>query len=231
MKVNKLLTSISVLVVGLLMSMNVSAYYAYLTPDPNEVRTGDGTVLGTDAGDYLGYIGNVQDGVTIANPPPIPPTFYQVSTRRSQPDGAGSGPYVTNSNAFFTDTGDNVHWYDFSLTDPTDLALRFEAGASMAFLDISFFFEADDTLVYNERYNNGDPDANFGGHWNDIFTNFDRAGDWWMRIEGELVTGAESSGYTVTLAAVPLPPAILLFGSAIVGFGVMGRKKIQRQLS
>jgi hypothetical protein len=40
------------------------------------------------------------------------------------------------------------------------------------------------------------------------------------------ITGANNTSYAGTISAVPLPGAALLFGSALLGAGVVGRKKL-----
>lgn len=54
-----------------------------------------------------------------------------------------------------------------------------------------------------------------------LLSAFLTAGNYVLRI-----TGADGSTYAGTISAVPLPGAALLFGSALFGAGVIGRKKL-----
>jgi hypothetical protein len=49
------------------------------------------------------------------------------------------------------------------------------------------------------------------------------AGDWFLRVSGTTLNGP--ANYTVTVTATPLPPALILFGTALVGMTLLGRRR------
>jgi len=122
-------------------------------------------------------------------------------------------------------SGDNVHWFQFDFSGPPRHLL-----AHVESKDIDIELSVYDALgvlelgprIYNPgagiNHSYGNPLGVLGA---DI---------WWLKIKG-MDTSADHS-YTAFLSShpVPLPPAILLFGSAIAGFGVMGLKRKQRQV-
>ena len=55
------------------------------------------------------------------------------------------------------------------------------------------------------------------------------AGVYDINVSGT-ATGLLGGGYTAVMAPVPLPPAALLFGSALIGLAAMRRKKAAKEL-
>lgn len=213
----------SVLILGLVMVTNASAFYA------------DGSVMrdnsGSEVGSFLGYMGNVNDGL----PPSlgIIPNWigtYVIESPR------GSANYVDNSgNAEFGLDGNvDVHWYQFSSNQAGNLSAFFEWGSDLSAFTVDFFQGTSESSHVGKNY---DASLSDGHLYEDPFTVFPQGSSWWMRVVGrgaaKVGDDPVNNGYKVLLypTAIPLPPAILLFGSAIAGFGVMGRKKKQRQAS
>ena len=48
-------------------------------------------------------------------------------------------------------------------------------------------------------------------------------GDWFLRVSGTTVDGA--ANYTAEITATPLPPALILFGTALLGMTLLGRRR------
>ncbi len=158
---------------------------------------------------YLGYLGNVEDG------------------RYSGAEDIGTGyvwdgaVWVENNQDDLSSSVSTPHWYNFTLDNPMIITGYLELGSNVDSLTISFFDSNDDTpefsFVTSYALNPHDyPGIGVFG-----------ADTWWIKIEG--ASGGADDSYTLDLSAspVPLPPAILLFVSALAGFGVMGRKKKQ----
>ncbi|MCP3670185.1 MAG: hypothetical protein GY814_07080 [Gammaproteobacteria bacterium] len=211
----------SILVLGLIMGADALAFYA----DGSNMKDDSGAIVG----DYLGYMGSINNGVQ-----PIPGgSFFPAITSLTIP--AGGAVYLPNGNASFTNTAvAGVHWYSFTLDTAKDLDLNYEFGDDLEYVNVSFFHDTSEVAAFSQNYLNADPSTNFGGHMVDPATDvFSDTGTWWMRIEGKALTGANGSVGTYKVqpatSTVPLPPAILLFVSALAGLGVMGRtKKRQR---
>ncbi len=172
---------------------------------------------------YLGYIGNLDVQPSQLGGGMIP----ENGTDWISNSGSSNTDMIDNLNDEFDQpTALNVpvvttHWYKFSLDTPAQLQDYIELGEH-ADMVISFFHEtAPDVLVPFETVVRDDP-HNYQLTSLLTFT----SGDWWMRLTGTALNGIRTS-YTVRLSQVPLPPAILLFVSALAGFGVMGRKKKQ----
>lgn len=157
---------------------------------------------------YLGYLGNVEIG------------------RYGGAEDIGTD-YVWNSSTSSWDENTNdsfgssiaiPHWYNFTLDNERNIGDFLELGSDVSSFTATFYDSSGNEFV---SITSADPHAyQFTG-------TFAADASWWMKIEGG-ATGAKNN-YTVLLAptAVPLPPAILLFASALAGFGAMGRKKKQ----
>ncbi len=185
------------------------------------------TLPGTES--YLGYIGNI-------DLPLAKNSGGAISTNGTDwisLSGASNTDMVDNTGdqldppSLATPVVVTTHWYKFALDAPGQLLDFIELGAN-ADLVVSFFHEtatfggpAFETIIRNDPH---DFQLTSASVFDDGF--------WWMRIVGTAAFGTDTS-YTVRLSKVPvpLPPAILLFGSAIAGFGVMGRKRRQRLVS
>ncbi len=175
---------------------------------------------------YVGYIGNLDIGRLdgsggvntdigtdwISSPGEQNNTFISNANDQLDPMVTPGTPVVT------------THWYKFALNNPAQLMDFIELGL-YADLEISFFHDsatyggaAFETITRNDPHN-----YQLTSPTNQTFA----AGFWWMKIVGT-ANNNKSLNYTVRLSQVPLPPAILLFVSALAGFGVMGRKKKQR---
>lgn len=172
---------------------------------------------------YVGYIGNLDigrldgsgGGITdigtdwISSPGEQDDTFI---SHNGLLDPAITSPVLT------------THWYKFALNTPSQLMDFIELGSD-ASLEISFF--NDDATYSDPAF---ETVARSAGHEYQLTSpSLFPSGIWWMKIAGT-TTGFLHLNYKVRLsqAAVPLPPAILLFGSALAGFGVLGHKKRQR---
>ncbi len=184
------------------------------------------TLPGTET--YVGYIGNPDIGRLdgsggvvnpeigtdwISSPGEQNDTFVSNGMDEFDPWTSGAGAYV-----------ETTHWYKFVLNTAALLEDFVEIG-EQADSVISFFHEdatfGDDPFVKIER-----PRGRNEFQSTSLLL-FD-AGSWWMKIVGKAYD-SDDINYTVRLTTqpVPLPPAILLFISALAGFGVMGRKKKQ----
>ncbi len=158
---------------------------------------------------YLGYLGNVEAG------------------RYGGAEDIGTD-YIWNSSTSSWDENTNdalnsfialPHWYNFTLDHASAIGDFLELGSDVSSFTATFYDSSGNEFV---SITSTDPHAyQFTGV-------FAADASWWMKITG--VASGDKSNYTVLLAptAVPLPPAILLFGSALAGFGVLGRKKRQR---
>jgi len=174
---------------------------------------------------YIGYIGNIDlgrgDGSGGVN--------QEIGTDWISSPGEQDNTFISNSGQFNKWVSgayeETTHWYKFALNNPVQLMDFVEIG-DQADSTISFFH---DSATY------GDPAfetlTRNAPHDFQLTSpkTFD-AGFWWMKIVGKAYDSVEIN-YTVRLSQVSLPPAILLFGSAIAGFGVMGRKRKQRLAS
>jgi len=48
------------------------------------------------------------------------------------------------------------------------------------------------------------------------------AGDWYLRVSGTVL---DFENYTVQITTTPLPPALILFGTALIGMTLLGRRR------
>ncbi len=175
----------------------------------------------TTSDGYLGSMGDIETGA-----------FGGLIGTHLLEDGSGS--FVPNFNGYLTvhlpfGTRAVPHWYSFEVGSDLNISAFLELGGTdVQSMTISFFDSLDDTVNHTLELL-----AGYTGTQHDypLIGEFEE-GTWWMKIEG-VSTGTENDSYTVKLESVPvpLPPAILLFVSALAGFGVMGRKKKQQLAS
>ncbi len=202
-----LVRAISILVLGFSLIGGVSASF---------------TLPGSET--YVGYIGNLDvgrlDGSGGVN--------TDIGTDWISSPGVQDNSFISNNGQLDMAFGAPVlttHWYSFALNTPARLMDFIELGVN-ADLEISFFHDSSDfgdaaftTVTRNDNHN-----------YQMTSPSSFQAGTWWMQLAGT-AHSFQGINYTVRLSQVPLPPAILLFGSALAGFGVMGRKRKQRTLS
>lgn len=151
-----------------------------------------------------------------------------------------AGTYAVNFDDTLAPDGSTVHWFKFTSSVGGVVSAHYEwdEGYWMdASSDVVFaieLFELDGSNTPFSGYAHTFTGAEIAGFTTpghldqSIFADIP-AGDWLIRITGhgnDDGNGA-NDGYGVTFgaAAVPLPPAVLLFISALAGFGVIGRKK------
>jgi hypothetical protein len=174
--------------------------------------------------DYVGYIGNLDIGRLdgsggvnsdigtdwIANPDMQDVDF--------DPNGAVLDVGISTQET-------TVHLYRFALDSPSMLKDFVELGSGTS-LQIDFFHDSAQnasTPFVSVTRDAGTVSHDFQQTSTEVFD----AGIWWMRVTGttaSLIDGGDGS-YKVSLSKVPLPPALLLFISALAGFGVIGRKR------
>ncbi len=226
-EVKKLIRITMLLITGLLVSTNVSAYYL----DGSDIRS---SIAPNDIadGDYLGSIGNVHDGLPaevrgIGNPNWIGSDYIY-----SNNYGLGPSVYISytsnDKDSFNSDGSNTVHWYQFSSNQESPLNAFYELGTDISSFAISFYIDGGDSddAIFSKIFSAAELSAASSLHLYDYgFTNVP-AGDLLIKIEGN-ADGTTNLGYKVQLytTAVPLPPAVVLFISALAGFGVIGRKK------
>lgn len=223
------------MIAGLLASANASAYYisgSTVYDSSNNPQSGEYTYTGyyLDSfglpifGTYYGYIGNIH---TLSPPAGISKgsigTPYLVDPY-SQATAFGSGGYVNNFDAVLP----NEHWYRFTSDVASILDVYYEWGRDVDGFSLELFeYGGSDTAIAAATFLSGDINAHL-----DVlgFTSI-AAGDYLIRIVGS-ATGSLNT-YSVYLGAtpVPLPPAVLLFISALAGFGVIGRRKTRQAVS
>ena len=203
MKKLKLIQIAGLLLAGLLTSANGFAYYV---SGSSVLNSSD-----VDSGDYIGYIGNVNVGLSSIGVSGISPDAI---TTKYISDG--SGGYTTFNPVF---DGATTHWYQFSTSIPDTVVAHFELGTDVTSFTASFFIEGgSDTAI---------PTTFLSGTANDFWISFSTTyvGNILMKLD--LDGSGSNQNYDATLyaTAVPLPPAALLFISALAGFGVIGRRK------
>jgi len=170
---------------------------------------------------YIGYIGNLDLGRGDNSGPANPAIGTDWI---ADPDGQDIN-FIANT-PIVAGNGTTGHWYKFALNTPSHLMDFVELGDNIDVV-ISFFH---DNYVAGPAFDS----VSRAGGTNHAFQLTSphqfKSGIWWMQIVAT-TTSFASINYKVRLSQVPLPPAFLLFGSAIAGFGVMGRKRKQRQIS
>jgi hypothetical protein len=223
---------IMLLVAGLLVTTSVSAY----TLNGGVVQDASG---GNVDGDYLGYIGDVNNELPtlVRNFPVDVGNPNWIGTDYIYTNQFGFGPthftsYQSNSSDYFPSDGSTViHWYSFTVSDDSSLNAFYELGTDITSFTITFYIDGDDTnqVVFSKEFTtaeltggSGDTVVHLYDYGFEDFLN----GDYLIKIEG-FADGSTNLGYKVQLftSAVPLPPAALLFASALAGLGIFGRKK------
>ncbi len=177
----KLIKITGLLLVGLLVSANVSAATAAYT--------------------YLGDLGDINSG-TVVGP------FTMITTESLGGASAKDDGTITYLS------------YTFSASKSNTLTAVYEFGSDL--INTFTIYITGDSFSYTEMFNVADGDP--------VLLDFATiaAGDYSIKInvQGD---GGTNDSYKVQLyaTAVPLPPAVLLFASALAGFGVIGRKKVR----
>ncbi len=163
---------------------------------------------------YLGYLGDIETG-------------YSSGPIGTHAVDSGSG-FMPNTNAYLTTAAPlndgfrdiaAPHWYKFDVNQTLNVGGFLELGSNVNNITVSFYNSLDDVADFtlNAAYTGSRHDYPVIGTFG--------ADTWWMKIEG--ISGGVDDSYTMKLEAspVPLPPAVLLFGSAVAGFGALGRRK------
>ncbi|MGD9741280.1 MAG: hypothetical protein AB7V53_01475 [Dongiaceae bacterium] len=134
------------------------------------------------------------------------------------------GPLDTHGNIYFAKNA-------FTTDRPMDLSLRLEASTNPStipthpFIHVAVFEKGGGGLLYHENIKfDGDISVDLPT----VLANLPASPEgtsYALKVLAFLgVHGGDISG-TFTLSAVPIPPALLLFGSALVGFGVFSRRR------
>ena len=212
--VKKLINIAWLLVVGLLVSADASAYFV----DGGVVKYGSSAVPGGLAdGDYIGDIGNIQSGL---------PAYLGLGDNSigTHYISDGHGGYEESLYWFTSDNNLTTQWYSFTSSQFGTMSSIFEFGSDVTSFTISFFVEGSDSGFYTRTFTPSELDI--GSFNDDLFASI-TGGNILVKIEG--TANGDNSDYIVRLytAAVPLPPAAILFMSALAGFGVIGRKKVR----
>ncbi len=221
------------LLAGLLVATNVSAYTVVggvVQDSLGNPVDGQYVYSGAFGGAFEGYIGNVHLGL-----PTVPASNIGTPFLVTNPaDLTNVANYTINGDdRFALDGSTTVHWYKFttSMAGSLDAFYEWDNGISSFKLEV-FSYGGSDTALSTDVFDQTFISTN-NGHFDDLgFVTLPAAGDWLIRIEGNgLDDGLINEGYSVYLApttVVPLPPAALLFISALAGFGVIGRKKASK---
>lgn len=223
------------------MSASASAYYV----DGSVVRDSSGNgnqgkytyagyyfdLAGIHFGYYDGYIGNVDQGYPGSSPNHRIGTPFLVKGD----DLTSVDSYANNSEDRFPVGTNNVHWYRFTsnTTSILDVYYEWDGGVDSFKLEL-FEYDGSDSAIATATFSSSfliDPITGHIGHYDDLnFTNI-AAGDYLVRVTG--TSNHEiNNGYSVYFetTAVPLPPAALLFISALTGLGVIGRRKSRKAI-
>jgi hypothetical protein len=214
----KLIKIAMALFVGMLVTGNAYAYYVsggVVYHSDDTVATGTYTYGGNE-----GYMGNVNLGL---------PGGADIQTRvlaTDPTDLVSPLNYVVNNDAVLSDTV-TMHWYKFSLDVLSGLGAYYELNTGIQEFEVQYFYESQtgDGDFFTRVLTSAEIATGFIEDWN--FEDFP-AGEVLMRITGKGTTNG-ANGYKVRL--VPLPPAVLLFVSALAGFGVIGRKNRRKTVS
>jgi hypothetical protein len=222
------------------MSTTASAYYV----DGSEVKDSSGNgnqgkytytgyyfnpvpIFGT----YDGYIGNVDIGNPSGGGANRIGTAYLVRNALALTSTDG---YASNNEDSFPNAS-NVHWYRFSsnTTSILDVYYEWDQGVDDFKLEL-FEYDGSDTAMATAIFDSSslfDSGGNHIGHYDDLgFTNI-AAGDYLVRITGSANSSLDGYSVYFDTTAVPLPPAALLFISALAGFGVIGRRRASKVVS
>lgn len=215
------------LMAGLLVSTGASAYYVSGSTVYDSSNVADPgkytysayyTGIGLPTyGIYDGYLGDLYT--------PFPPAGISKGTIGTpylvddQYEYTGSGGYVNNDDAKFTVGVENVHWYRFTASLASVLDVYYEWGGNVGSFSLELFeYGGSDTPIASAFF------SSTGPHLDVLSFTSIAAGDYLIKIVG--TASGSLNNYSVFLGAtaVPLPPAALLFISALAGFGVIGRR-------
>jgi hypothetical protein len=240
-EVKKLIRTTVLLIAGLLTSATASAYYVSgqaVYDSGNNLAPGSysyvGYYLDTSgpiplpvAGVYDGYLGNIH---TSSPPAGINKGSIGTPYLVNPSVTSGSGGYVDNDEQLFP----NVHWYRFTADYASILEVYYEWEKNVDSFSLDIFeYNGSDTPLKTKSFSSSEL-ISAGGHYEDNAPGFTTiaAGEYLIRITGS-ATSSELNTYSVYLGAspVPLPPAALLFISALAGFGVIGRKAANKAAS
>ncbi len=161
---------------------------------------------------------------------------------------AQAGDTVTTATANATAPGGNTftylvdHWFSFTLDQALDLEIWTEFGSGDPMV-LTFYADSDTgsplTPVGGSPYSFVNNRVNPNPFHPDFvpyntatlfLTETLAAGDYWLRVEASPYIYNEmafSGAYTVRLTGttVPIPPALLLFGSSLIGFITLGWRR------
>jgi hypothetical protein len=139
-----------------------------------------------------------------------------------------------STSGFVVNLASNIKKFDdtisFSLTDVTSSLVG-------SVLDLTTFpgFAVDSANFKLDLFTASNPTASLGSFADasGVGLNFSylalAAGDYFFRVTGDTGVAGNAYTYKVDFNAVPIPPAILLFGTALGGLGLLGyrRRKLQ----
>jgi hypothetical protein len=222
------------LIAGLLVSTGASAYYvsgSTVYDSSNVADAGKYTYLAyytgiglPTYGTYDGYLGDLYA--------PIPPAGISKGTIGTpylvddNYEYTNSGGYVNNAEEKFTVGVENVHWYRFTASLASILDVYYEWGGDVGSFSLELFeYGGSDTPIETAYF------SSTGPHLDVLNFTSIAAGEYLIKIVGS--ASGTLNNYSVFLGAtpVPLPPAALLFISALAGFGVIGRKRASKAVS
>lgn len=126
----------------------------------------------------------------------------------------GSGDFVGDSLIYDAGIGFDDVW-SFTLTDDLTTAISIDANDFAPAFEISDFLVVSDdiTFVFDAADNAYSSSSALA------------AGEYTFSVSG-LVTGDFGGSYNVLVGAVPVPAAVWLFGSALLGLAATGRRKV-----
>jgi hypothetical protein len=150
---------------------------------------------------YLGDLGDINGGIST----PLGTKITTESLGGASANSDGTMTYLS---------------YTFSASQASSLTAYYEFGTDL--IDTFTIYITGDSFSYTEVF-----DVALGGAFLQDFASIS-PGNYLIRIDLQ-GDGGTNDSFKVQLfaAAVPLPPAALLFVSALAGFGVIGRKKVR----